>query len=178
MSQLALFQPEARSILPMASPLVSRTAPRTTSSEEAALHSFSTAENAYGSKHTPARPALYRTTELVLTRHSPDEALLILPMLSHLCKGAERWVTWILDGQNGHHLCRQELNRYGVDTRKLRLLHLPAGEDCRWLIWEALRAGTSEYVIASPGKLSEEAFTHLEEAAQQGNSHALLVNYS
>ena len=112
-------------------------------------------------------------TELILTRHSPDKAMVLLPMISHLSRTASRWITWVVDSK----VDKQLLESYGVDTSKLRLIYASAGKESRWLVWEALRAGTSECVIATPGRLSEEELGHLEAAAKQGASHGLFINY-
>ncbi|GAA5317223.1 MAG: hypothetical protein AseanaTS_24270 [Candidatus Pelagadaptatus aseana] len=115
----------------------------------------------------------YSVTELILTKHSPDQAVLILPMVSHLSQNSSRWVTWI----SPHKIDRSILNSYGVDTSKLRILYTEDGSDNRWLIWEALKAGTSECVIATPGSLTEDEMAHLKHAANQGKTRGLMIHY-
>lgn len=122
---------------------------------------------------TPQVSPSHAVTELILTRHSPDLALIVLPMIAHLTKTSNRWVTWIVNQRVNKEL----LQSYGIDTGKLRIVHTSVGEDCRWMIWEALSTGTSECVIAAPGNLSEQEMSHFECAAQQGNSHGLMINY-
>jgi cell division inhibitor SulA len=112
-------------------------------------------------------------TELILTRHSPDQAMVLLPMMSHLSKNSSRWVTWI----SPHKIDRSILDSYGVDTSKVRIIYANEGQDSRWLIWEALQAGTSECVIATPGSLTEGEMEHLRQAANKGQSHGLLIHY-
>lgn len=112
-------------------------------------------------------------TELVLTQHSPDAHMLLLPMLAHLSRNAERWITWIADSP----IDRLELASYGVDTDKIRIIRSNSDESTRWILWEALNTGTSHTVIATLDELSESGFDHLESAAQAGESRALLIRY-
>lgn len=112
-------------------------------------------------------------TELVLTQHSPDAQLLLLPMLAHLSRNNDRWITWITSAA----IDRAALTAYGVETHKIRIIRSNDTESTRWILWEALNTGTSHTVIATPGELTDSGFTHLEEAAQTGNSRALLIRY-
>ena len=112
-------------------------------------------------------------TELVLTQHSPDAELLLLPMLAHLSRDAERWITWICDRK----IDRKNLANYGVDTDKLRIIYSDNLEDTHWILWEALNAGTSHTVIATPGQLSDDAMSHFESAASGGDSRGLFIRY-
>ncbi len=112
-------------------------------------------------------------TELVLTKHSPDQAMVLLPMISHLTRSSDRWVTWVVD----QRVSKKQLQAYGVDTRKLQMLYAPNGEDSRWVIWEALNTGTSECVIGTPGSLGEQELQYMESAAQNGKCRGLMVNY-
>lgn len=112
-------------------------------------------------------------TELVLTQHSPDAQMLLLPMLAHLSRNAERWITWIADAP----VDREVLASYGVETGKVRIIRSNCEESTRWILWEALNTGTSHTVIASLDELSESVFSHLESAAQAGKSRALLIRY-
>lgn len=112
-------------------------------------------------------------TELVLTEHSPDAQLLLLPMLAHLSRNHERWVTWI----SPTAIDRTTLDAYGVDMNRLRIIRCEDEESTRWILWEALNTGTSHTVIATPGELNDSGFAHLEEAAHASNSRALLIRY-
>ncbi len=126
-------------------------------------------------QRTPA-PAEARSssmTELVLTKHSPDAERLLLPMLAHLSRDTQRWVTWIYDTP----VDRKLLNTYGVDTGKIRFIHTDSDECTRWLLWEALSTGTSHTVIATLNELNEEHLILLEKAANEGSSHGLLIRY-
>ena len=112
-------------------------------------------------------------TELVLTQHSPDEHLLLLPMVAHLSRITDRWITWV----SPTRIDKSLLTSFGVDTNKIRLIQCDTEEDRRWILWEALSTGTSHTVIAAPGALSAEALSHLESAAHKGNSRGLLIRY-
>lgn len=111
-------------------------------------------------------------TELVLTRNAPEQSHLLLPMVAHLSQNyPDRWLTWVNPGLIERHT----LERYGVDTRRIRLIHTGNPEDVRWIAWEALATGTSHTVIAAPGKLKRRDIQLLEEAAQRGQCQALLL---
>lgn len=112
-------------------------------------------------------------TELVLTKHSPDQLMLLLPMIAHLSQQADRWITWVTPGP----IERAQLEQYGVDTTKLRMIHGQSQESANWILWDALNNGTSHTVIGEITKLSEQSFKHLENAALNGNAKALLVRY-
>lgn len=112
-------------------------------------------------------------TELVLTRNAPEQPHLLLPMVAHLSQShPDRWVTWVNPGVIDRHT----LERYGVDTRRIRLIHTGNPEDVRWIAWEALATGTSHTVIAAPGKLTRKDVQALEEAAQRGQCQGLLLS--
>lgn len=112
-------------------------------------------------------------TELVLTKHSPDAELLLLPMLAHLSRDTERWITWICD----HKVDRQHLANYGVDMDKIRIIYSDQLNNIQWVLWEALNAGTSHTVIATPGLLSDDDMRHFEKAAKSGSSRGLFIRY-
>ncbi len=112
-------------------------------------------------------------TELVLTKHSPDTELLLLPMLAHLSRDTERWITWICDSK----IDRQHLKNYGVDMDRIRIIYSDQLNNTHWVLWEALNAGTSHTVIAAPGLLSDDDLHHFEEAAQAGSSRGLFIRY-
>ncbi|MET0355254.1 MAG: hypothetical protein ABW044_00685 [Cellvibrio sp.] len=111
-------------------------------------------------------------TELIIANASPDQVALIMPMIAFLTKScANRWVTWIAP----QHVSRDFLESFGVDTQYLRLIHCSDEQSRLWITWEALAAGNSHTVIASPGKLTEKEFKQLENAAHQGQCQGLLL---
>lgn len=111
-------------------------------------------------------------TELVLADDSLQQLGLILPMIAFLSSSLEqRWITWITP----HPISRQLLESYGVNTGVVRFIQAQDGEQARWIAWEALTAGNSHTVIASPGKLSDKELAQLEQAAYQGDTQGLLL---
>lgn len=112
-------------------------------------------------------------TELVLTQHSPDAQMLLLPMLAHLSRNNERWITWITNTP----INRSALTAYGVETHKIRLVRTADPEATQRLLHEALNTGTSHTVIASLGELNDSGLSSVESAAKTGNSRALLIRY-
>lgn len=112
-------------------------------------------------------------TELVLTKQSPDQLMLLLPMVAHLSKQADRWITWVAPGP----IERKLLESYGVDTAKLRIIHQYKPEQVTRILRDALSNGTSHTVIGAVEKLSDQTIGQLEQAAQQGQAKALLVSY-
>jgi cell division inhibitor SulA len=113
----------------------------------------------------------FGVTELVLTSDSPEQLHLLLPMLAHLShNSSDRWITWV----SPKHLNRELLVAYGVNTQCIRLIHCQ-DENPLWVIWQALASGTSNTVIASPGRLSEKELMQLEVAATKGECQGLLL---
>lgn len=111
-------------------------------------------------------------TELIIANASPEQAAFIMPMIAFLTKSCvNRWVTWIAP----QHVSREFLESFGVDTRFVRLIHCSDEQSRLWITWEALAAGNSHTVIASPGKLTEKEFKQLESAAYQGQCQGLLL---
>lgn len=111
-------------------------------------------------------------TELIIANASPEQAALLMPMIAFLTQScANRWVTWIAP----QHLSREFLESFGVDTRYVRFIHCSDEASRLWITWEALAAGNSHTVIASPGKLTDKELKQLEQAASQGNCQGLLL---
>ncbi|NHN35968.1 hypothetical protein G8764_01510 [Pseudomaricurvus alcaniphilus] len=112
-------------------------------------------------------------TELVFTRHSSDKNLLLLPMIAHLSRIADRWISWITTTA----IDAQQLQEFGVDTTKIRVIHANSEDDQRWILWEALHNGTSHTVVAFPDTFSKDDMAHFEHAARQGCSSGLIIRY-
>ena len=110
-------------------------------------------------------------TELVLTHRAPKQHQLLLPMIAHLSKSHQRWLTWLTPSP----IDRDLLEEYQVDFQAIRLIHTPENSDNRWILWEALAEGNSHTVIASPGRLSEKDLNQLEAAAHKGGCQGLLL---
>jgi cell division inhibitor SulA len=111
-------------------------------------------------------------TELVLASEAPEQMALIMPMIAYLSQhSGERWITWITP----QPISRQLLEGFGVNTTCLRLIHCKDNQQALWVTWEALQAGNSHTVIATPGKLADKELMQLEIAAQQGHCQGLLL---
>lgn len=111
-------------------------------------------------------------TELVLTKHAPDQAALILPMVAYLTHNAcERWVTWIAPAR----ISKAVLEKFAINTRRLRLIHTQDEQSILWITWEALAQGNSHTVIANTGKLCERELAELERAALYGHCQGVLL---
>ncbi len=111
-------------------------------------------------------------TELVLTSDAPEQLVLLLPMIAFLSNScSDRWITWVAP----HNVDRELLESYGVNTRYIRMIHCTDAQNALWITWEALAAGNSHTVIASPGKLSDKELAQLEVAAAKGNCQGLLL---
>ena len=111
-------------------------------------------------------------TELVLTSDAPEQLVLLLPMIAFLSNScSDRWITWVAP----HNVDRKLLEGYGVNTRFMRLIHCTDPQHALWVTWEALAAGNSHTVIASPGKLSDKELGQLETAATLGKCQGLLL---
>jgi cell division inhibitor SulA len=112
-------------------------------------------------------------TELVLTKHSPDQLMLLMPMIAHLSRTADRWITWVTPDA----VDRSVIESYGVDTHKLRIIHESEQKTVAKIMWDALSNGTSHTVIGTISGLSEKSIGYMEQAASKGNAKALLVRY-
>lgn len=131
--------------------------------------------NAALSAPQPKRqPVSSGVTELVLAANEPQQLAMVLPMIAHLShKETDRWITWIAP----QGIDRSLLEAFGVDTQRLRLIHSPSNKDYCWVIWEALRTGTSHTVIANIEALPEKAINQLNEAAHVGHCDGLLLRF-
>lgn len=111
-------------------------------------------------------------TELVLTQGAAESWAMVMPMIAHLSRQTDgRWLTWVTREAISHSF----LERFGVDTSRLRLVHCKDDEKQRWVTWDALALGNSHTVIASPGKLTKQALAQLEGAAMRGHCQGLLL---
>lgn len=111
-------------------------------------------------------------TELIIANGSSEHTAFLMPMIAFISQSCKnRWVTWIAPV----HLTRDFLQSYGVDTQFLRLIHCADEARCLWITWDALAAGNSHTVIASPGKLADKELKQLEDAAFQGQCQGLLL---
>jgi cell division inhibitor SulA len=124
------------------------------------------------SKTFSKSPPTSGITELIIANASAEQTALLMPMIAFISKSCQnRWVTWVSPFQ----INREYLESFGVDTRFLRLVHCGEEASRLWITWEALAAGNSHTVIASPGKLTDKELKQLENAAYQGQCQGLLL---
>lgn len=127
-----------------------------------------------GSASLSAQPVGVNTgiTELILAQGCPNAFGMIMPMIAFLSHSVpDKWVTWVAPS----FLSREVLEAYGVNTGCLRMVHVADESSALWVTWEALAAGNSHTVIASPGKLQEKELKFLEQAAYQGGCQGILL---
>lgn len=112
-----------------------------------------------------------RITEVIVP-FGYQKSCVVLPLAASLSHSSnQRWTTWITQC-NPHRLA---LIRLGANVSSLRLVRLSPETDCRWLIWEALKTGSSQTVIVDHQRLSENDLNEMEKAAQIGKSYGIIV---
>jgi cell division inhibitor SulA len=133
----------------------------------------------------PANEAeMKRVTEVIIPQGQNSNAI-IFPLVASLSqqnseekniseKKSERWVTWITDRKPN----TQQINHLGASVDTLRIVHTNAKNDCRWILWEALRAGNSHTVIADIDRLSDSDIKEMEVAARTGNCTGIITHSS
>jgi cell division inhibitor SulA len=113
-------------------------------------------------------------TELVIANTKDQYQLWLLPMIAHLSQlENDRWLTWI----NPSAIDKQALITFGANLERIRLIHLSPTQTKLWAIWEAMSAGNSHTVVASPGVISDKQLKHLEQAANKGLCQGLLLRF-
>lgn len=118
----------------------------------------------------PSRPT--GLTQLVLGSDQATNIALLLPMIAHLSwQDDSRWLTWIAP----QGIDRALLERFGVNSRCVRLIHPRQSDACRWIAWEALASGTSHTVVVAPETLNERELQALEGAARTGEAQAIVL---
>ncbi|MFC6673563.1 cell division inhibitor SulA [Marinobacterium aestuariivivens] len=112
-----------------------------------------------------------KLTEIIT--HDTDIASMpmLMPLLAQLSRD-DRWFAWIAPPAR---LPKALLTEAGIDLNKVILLHPDAEHSVLDLARRALSAGTCHAVISWPGYLSEPQLKTLEQAAQSGASHGILI---
>jgi cell division inhibitor SulA len=109
-------------------------------------------------------------SEIILATDSALQPMYLLPILSQMSLD-KRWLMWVADEPS---ISRNWLSSLGVDASEI--LHITSEQNCLLEVCrKALAAGTGHLIIEWPGKISDHELEELENAAKQGNSHALLV---
>lgn len=108
--------------------------------------------------------------EIILAADSALQPIYLLPILQQMSLD-KRWLMWIADEPS---INRQWVNALGIDASQI--LHINAEVQCFLEVCcKALAAGTGHIIIEWTGKITEDELAQLDLAAQQGNSHALLI---
>lgn len=119
---------------------------------------------------TPDKP-ICGLTEMVLPNH--DELSLILPTLAFLTNQySDRWLTWI---SHSPKINRSQLQYYGFNLNRLRIVHTKSSDQAFCWFREALVEGNSHTVIGTLTEVNEAQSSLLEQAAIDGQCVALLL---
>ncbi|MBU2875642.1 cell division inhibitor SulA [Marinobacter salexigens] len=118
----------------------------------------------------PAGPA-GNVTEIILPEGQVENFQLLLPMLTQLNQ-EKRWLAWIDPPQA---LVSKWQKMHGIVTGELLVLRSTAEYPARQLAEIALSAGTCHAVVMWTGKLGKAAFSSLQKAAAEGNSHGVVL---
>lgn len=127
-------------------------------------------------KHQVKRPSLdnkipHRITEVLIPEGQNSNAI-VMPLIASISgKQTDGWLTWITHRKPS----KDQLTLLGAKTNKLRILHINANTDSRWMIWEALAKGNSHTVIADSYTLNAGDLNELEYAALKGNSLGICI---
>ena len=114
-------------------------------------------------------------TEILLPYAGFEHLSMILPMLAHLSQHADpgKWFTWISpDGVEKHHL-----TQYQFKLDNIQLIHTRSPKESLWALWESLRSGRSDVVVATCKGISKEQYASLNTAAIHGDTQGLVISY-
>lgn len=129
-------------------------------------------ENVLTAKAEQPMPALAgKITEIVMHNNDFDQLTMLLPLLAQLSRD-DRWFAWIAPPSS---LPKALLTAAGIDLNKIMLLQPDASHSTYDLARQALKAGTCHAVITWPGMLSNEQLSGLENAAERGASHGIVI---
>lgn len=110
-------------------------------------------------------------TEIVLPEC--DDFSIALPSLAYLTQlHADRWLTWI---SLKPRIDRGQLESYGFQLSRVRVVYPKTLDEAFWLFWEALAEGNSHTVVGTLGKMGAKSLTQLERAASLGRCMGLLL---
>lgn len=118
-----------------------------------------------------SNPLAGSVTEIVVQNDDFNSIPMLMPLLAQLSKD-DRWFVWIAPPVS---LPKQTLLAAGIDLQKVILLNPDDKHSTCELAKQALSTGTSHAVISWPGYLSESELNELESAAQQGQSHGIVI---
>ena len=109
-------------------------------------------------------------SEIILATDSALQPVYLLPILGQMSLD-KRWLMCIGDEPS---INRSWVLALGLDASQV--LHIKAEKHCFLQVCcKALAAGTGHIIIEWAGKITDEELAELDEAAEQGNSHGLLI---
>lgn len=86
----------------------------------------------------------------------------------------ERWLTFVTT----ERLTAKIVKQLGFDPDRVRVVKAESEENARWIMWEALRSGTSDLVAADIETLSVGDKNKLAVAGRYGKSQMLILESS
>tara|TARA_R110001583_G_scaffold24026_2_gene88060 strand:+ start:5422 stop:5868 length:447 start_codon:yes stop_codon:yes gene_type:complete len=112
-----------------------------------------------------------KITQIIMQDEDEYNFQLLMPLLAQLSRD-DRWFAWIAPPLK---LPKHWLLEAGIDINKIMMLQPRGGHDTLALARKALATGTCHAVISWPGQISPEQLKLLEDAAQSGKSHAIVI---
>ena len=112
-----------------------------------------------------------KITQIIMADEDEYNFQLLMPLLAQLSRD-DRWFAWIAPPLK---LPKYWLLEAGIDINKIMMLQPKGDNDTLQLARKALNTGTCHAVISWPGQLSADELETLEQAAREGQSHAILI---
>ncbi len=112
-----------------------------------------------------------KITQIIMPDEDEYNFQLLMPLLAQLSRD-DRWFAWIAPPLK---LPKQWLLEAGIDINKIMMLQPKTEQDTLDLAQKALATGTCHAVISWPGQISKAQLNILEQAAQNGQSHAIVI---
>lgn len=111
-------------------------------------------------------------SDLVLGDVSPAQLELLLGTLQFMGKDEGRWITWV----NPPSWSKDELHARAQQMPQLRTLHEDKGHTAFYLLYVAMQAGNSNWVIGNSCEISLRQRDILALAAQQHGCRLLMLS--
>lgn len=127
-------------------------------------------DRASGEGHGAEAP-VGNVTEIILPAGQVENFQLLLPMLTQLNQ-ERRWLAWIDPPQA---LVTKWQTMRGIIAGEILVLRSSEGHPALSLAELALSAGTCHAVVMWTGKLGRQAFSSLQRASAEGNSHGVVL---
>lgn len=120
----------------------------------------------------PTAPGSRSVTEIRLADNSGAGLELLLGALHFMQSGSENWLTWVSPPKTYHAYFAQQQ----MAVNKLRIVHRDQQRSTFHLLYLALQAGNSSWVIGSAQGLTFRQTELLEQAAQHNACRLLLIS--